>query len=219
MGNFFGGNNNKRRYRRVALDRPAEIIVNTIDVYVGRIVNISPGDVALQCTAEVRTGDTAIVYVRDLDILPGRIIRHLPDGFAMSLMLSKSRRAQLTEKLFVHTNTSYQSKIDERRAAPRHKKGDERSLCMLPDGSSIYVKIIDMSVNGAAIDSTRKPDIGTSVRLTQRNGVVIRHTPRGFAISFDGISFTQNRSQKMQNTSYAADQHAMTRSGDIPKRA
>ncbi len=195
MDDFFRGEKNKRRFRRIALNRPAEIVINAIDVYQGHIVNISPGDVALKCKSTVLIGDTAVIYVRDIDILPGRIIRHLPDGFVLSLMLSKTHQEKLTEKLFTQTNSGYQDTIDERRATPRHKKRDERSICRLADGSALFVKVIDISVTGAAVDAARKPEVGTTIRLAQRNGVVIRHTPRGFAISFDLVSFSSNRKQ------------------------
>lgn len=195
MGLFIGNDHirasgaNKRRYRRIALDRPAEIVVNSIDVYAGRLQNLSPGDAAVQCDAPVSIGDMATIYARDVDILPGRVVRHLPDGFALALMLSKSHRQKLIEKLFAQTNSDYLDAIDERRASPRHQKPDQPSLCRLHDGSTIFVKIIDVSVNGAAVDAKRKPAVGSAIRLAQRNGIVTRHTPRGFAISFDTVSF------------------------------
>lgn len=182
------GKRYQRRYQRVALNVAADVVVNSIDIFDGRLINVSPGGLALVCKAPVTIGDSVVVYAQNLDILPGRIVRLLPDGFAAELILTKSRRLKLIEQLFMHSNPAYRDSVSERRATPRHGYRDQRTVCRLPDGSGLFVKIIDMSVNGAAVDSQRKPALGTPIRIAQRNGVVVRHTPRGFAIGFDDIS-------------------------------
>ncbi|MEM1192428.1 MAG: PilZ domain-containing protein [Pseudomonadota bacterium] len=187
------GKRDQRRYQRIALNMPAEVVINSIDIVPATLVNVSPGGLAVICETPVQTGDTVIVYARGLDILPGRVVRHLPDGFAASLILSRSHRKKLIEQLFLQTNTDYREKVSERRATPRHGQGDQRNVCRLTDGTGLYVKIIDMSVNGAAVDCLRKPAIGSAIRLAQRQGIVVRHTPRGFAIVFDDIPQRQDK--------------------------
>lgn len=174
-----------RRYRRVDVDTPAEIVINTVNNFTGRLINISPGDAGIYCKTHVNLGDLAIIYAKNVDILPGRIVRTFPDGFAMSLTISEKHRRQLIETLFARRNQQYSAAIRERRATPRHQQADESTLCTLAGGPTIFVKIADMSVNGAAVESQKKPAIGTALRLGQRSGIVMRHTPKGFAISFD----------------------------------
>ncbi len=180
------GRENSRRFRRVALSKPAEIVINAIDIVPGIIINASAGDAAIACETKVDLGDKVIVYVPDLDILPSRVTRLTQDGFAVRLTLNKTRREKLAEQLFLHLNTSF-ANSEERRATPRHFQGDARTVCSLPDGQCLFVKVIDMSVNGAAVDSFRRPAVGARIRLSQRQGIVTRHTPRGFAIAFDPI--------------------------------
>ena len=36
-----------RRYRRISLSLPARIVINAVDEYEGKLVNISPGDMAV----------------------------------------------------------------------------------------------------------------------------------------------------------------------------
>ena len=174
-----------RRYKRVALDLPARIIVNGIDEYDGQLVNISPGDLAVKVDAEVVKGDAAVIYVSGLDVIEGRIVRTFPDGFALSFLLSRRRRALLTEQLMLRANESLSSDLSDRRGAPRHPIADQRMVCRLPDGGSLFVRVVDMSVDGVSVESPRKPAVGVAIHVGRQKAVVMRHTPRGFVAVYD----------------------------------
>ena len=174
-----------RRYRRVAIKMPARIIINGMDDVTGTLINISPGDLAVKSDAEVVVGDAAVIYVDGLDVIEGRIARILPDGFAMSFLLSRKRRALLTEQLMLRTNGALSDGLEDRRAVPRHKVGDQRMVCRLTDGSSLFVRVIEMSVNGISVEAPRKPAVGASIHVGRMAGVVLRHTPRGFVVIYN----------------------------------
>lgn len=174
-----------RRYRRITLDLPARIVVNGIDEYKGRLLNISPGDMAVMADAEVVVGDTAVIYVTGLDVIEGRVVRIFPDGFALSFLLSRRRRAQLTEQLAMRANPAFAEGLADRRGAPRHTAGDQRTVCRLPDGSSLFVRVVDMSVNGVSVDAPRKPPVGSIIHVGRTRGVIVRHTPRGFVVVYE----------------------------------
>ena len=65
----------------------------------GRLVNISPGNLAVSVAAKIVKGDAAVVSIKGLDVIEGTVARVTPDGFALSFILSKSRRQILVEKL------------------------------------------------------------------------------------------------------------------------
>jgi hypothetical protein len=174
-----------RRYRRIPLDLPARIIVNGIDEYDGRLVNISPGDLAVKVDAQVVKGDAAVVYVSGLDVIEGRIARTYPDGFALSFLLSRRRRTLLTEQLMIRANGALASTLADRRSAPRHPTADQRMVCRLPDGGSLFVRALDMSVDGVAVESPRKPAVGTPIHIGRQRAIVTRHTPRGFVAVYE----------------------------------
>lgn len=174
-----------RRYRRIALDLPARIVVNTIDEYDGRLVNISPGDLAVRVDAKVLVGDAVVVSISGLDVIEGRIARRFPDGFAMSFILSRKRRTLLTEQLMLRANPDFADDLKDRRSSPRHLANDQRMVCRLADGSSLFVKVLDRSVDGVSVDSPRKPDIGSPIHVGRTRAVVIRHTARGFVAVYE----------------------------------
>ena len=108
----------QRRYRRIPLDLPARIIVNGIDEYDGRLLNISPGDLSVVVDARIVKGDAAVIYVSGLDVIEGRVARTFPDGFALSFLLSRRRRALLTEQLMLRANPNFSASFRSPRRAP-----------------------------------------------------------------------------------------------------
>lgn len=177
--------NDQRRYRRISLDLPVRIVVNSIDEYQGRLVNISPGNLAVRVAGKVNVGDAAVVYISGLDVLEGRVARGLPDGFAMSFLLSKKRRQALTEQLMLRANPGLALTLADKRQAPRHSGSDQRMVCRLTDGGSLFVKVVEWSVNGVSVDSPRKPAVGSSIHIGRMRATVLRHTPRGFIALYD----------------------------------
>ena len=175
----------QRRYRRIPLDLPARVIVNGIDEYEGRLVNISPGDLSVQVGAAVMKGDAAVVYISGLDVIEGRVVRSFPDGFALSFLLSRRRRALLTEQLMLRANASFADGLADRRGAPRHPTAEQRMVCRLPDGGSLFGRVLDQSVDGVAVESPRKPAVGAAIHFGRQRAVVIRHTSRGFVAVYE----------------------------------
>ncbi len=173
-----------RRFHRVALDLPAQITVNAMDDYEGKLINISPGSMAIEVKADVLCGDAVVIAVKDLDIVEGRVARIFPGGFAVSFMLSRKRRRILTEKLMIIINKNHARDLEDRRRTPRHPNIGKRLVCRLPDGTSLFAKLIDQSVEGISVDAERKPPIGTPMNVGRSKGVVLRHTPRGFVVAY-----------------------------------
>ena len=177
-----------RRYRRVPLDLPARVIVNGIDEFDGRLINISPGDLCIMVDANVVKGDAAVVYVSGLDVIEGRIARTFPDGFALSFLLSRRRRAMLTEQLMLRANPNFAAGLSDRRSAPRHPAAEQRMVCRLPDGGSLFVRVLDQSVDGVSVESPRKPAVGAAIHVGRQRAIILRHTPRGFVAVYERVA-------------------------------
>lgn len=181
----------QRRYRRIALDLPARVVVNGIDEYEGRLINMSPGDLSVKVEARAMKGDAAVVYISGLDVIEGRIVRTFPDGFALSFLLSRRRRALLTEQLMLRANAAYSAGLADRRSAPRHPIAEQRMVCRLPDGGSLFVRVLDQSVDGVSVESPRKPAVGAAIHVGRQRAVVVRHTPRGFVAIYERSAGTE----------------------------
>ena len=177
-----------RRYRRISLDLPASITVNATDDYEGRLLNISPGNLAIISAAKVVEGDAVVLRIKGLDEIEATVTRILPDGFAAAFMLSRRRRIKLTEQLMLRANEQYKEGLEDRRRSLRHRDAPTRAACRLADGASLFVKILDSSLDGVAVEAPRRPAIGSEIHVGRRRGVVIRHTPRGFVVVYEAAS-------------------------------
>lgn len=180
-----------RRFKRISLNLQAHITVNTVDEYDGQLVNISPGDLALISDAKVVQGDAVVVSIKGLDVIEGTVARTLPDGFAVSFLLSKGRRAKLTEQLMLRSNKQFNAGLSDRRSALRHRSAHTRTITRLADGVSLYVKIIDKSVDGVSVEAPRRPPIGSEIHIGRRRGIIVRHTPRGFVVVYEASRTTE----------------------------
>lgn len=174
-----------RRFRRIRIDLPARIVINDTDEFDGRLLNMSPGDLAIKAETNAVVGDAAVIRVKGLDIIEGTVARTLPDGFALSFLMSKKRRALLTEQLMIHANRGLSEDLSDRRESLRHRN-PARTVCRLPDGTSLFVKILDLSVDGVSVDAPRRPPVGSAIHVGRSRGIVVRHTPQGFVVAYDG---------------------------------
>jgi hypothetical protein len=183
--------NDARRYHRVPLRLPVSVIINAGEEIDGALLNISPGGLAVLAEAKPLPGDAVSVRIKDLDVIDGTVARIFPDGFAISYFLSKRRKAQLMEKLMLAANAAHAQGLEDRRKSLRHPASNTPTTCRLADGSSLIVRIVNTSVDGVAVDSSRRPDIGAEIHVGRRCGVVVRHTPRGFVVVYDTAAQTE----------------------------
>ncbi|RYD29797.1 MAG: PilZ domain-containing protein, partial [Sphingomonadales bacterium] len=57
----------------------------------------------------------------------------------------------------------------------------------LDDGRQYKVRIIDLSLSGAAVKSTVRPAIGSRIVIGTMQGRVVRHLEEGLAIEFAAV--------------------------------
>ena len=141
-------------------------------------------------------GDAAVDFRQHVAATIGidvDVARTTPDGFAVSFILSKRRRTMLTEQLMLLTNRPFADGLEDRRTSPRHHQSNARAICRLADGTSLCIKIINMSVDGVSVDAPRRPPIGSEIHVGRASGVIVRHTPRGFIVVYEVKTETQNQ--------------------------
>ncbi len=160
-------------------------------------IDMSPGGLALAAPVKGNIGDRVIVYLDTLGRVEGKIVRHLEDGFAMSLNASLAKRDKLGDQLTWVLNRQALGLPEDRRherIAPRNAS----STMKLKDGREHRVKIIDISLSGVAVTTDFQPTLFEIVTIGETVGRVVRHFNGGVAIEFSRLLAAENFNKEIK---------------------
>lgn len=173
----------RRRFQRVRVNLLGRYMLPDRREFPCQVVNMSPGGMALIAPMVGNVGERVIAYVDHLGRLEGAITRHFHNGFAMTVSATPRKRDKLAAQLTWLANRSILNLPEDRRHGriiPRNPMG----ALTLPNGPTIRVRLIDISLSGAAVASDQRPEVGTPVTLGRIPGRVVRHLEEGFAVEF-----------------------------------
>jgi hypothetical protein len=173
----------RRRHQRVRVNLLGRYMLMDRREYPCQVVNMSPGGMALIAPMAGSIGDRVIAYVDHLGRLEGKIARPLQNGFAMTISATLRKRDMLAAQLTWLANRSILNLPEDRRHGRFVPKIAGAQLAM-PNGIIIGVRIVDISLSGAGIGSSERPEVGAHVTLGKIPGRVVRHLESGFAIEF-----------------------------------
>ena len=173
----------RRRHQRVKINLLGRYMLADRREYPCQVINMSPGGMALIAPVPGNINDRVIAYVDHLGRLEGRIARHLDNGFAMTISATPRKRDMLAAQLTWLANRHILNLPEDRRHGRFVPKIAGARLIM-PNGTNIGVRIIDISLSGAGIGTDQRPDVGSHVTLGKIPGRVVRHLEHGFAIEF-----------------------------------
>ncbi|HEY1736447.1 MAG TPA: PilZ domain-containing protein [Methylovirgula sp.] len=174
----------RRRHQRVEVTLLGRYMLADKREFPCVTVDMSPG--GLSCIASVRgeVGERVVVYLDQIGRVEGAIVRHTERGFALSLTLPYSKREKIANQLTWLVNRDILG-LPEDRGSERIIPLRRHAILAVDGEAEHIVKLIDVSLSGAAVATTLKPAIGTRARVGQTSGSVVRHLEGGFAIAFD----------------------------------
>src|SRR5213592_1265212 len=173
----------RRRFQRVKVHLLGRYMLPDRREFPCQIINMSPGGLALLAPGIGNVGDRVIAYLDHIGRVEGKITRIIDNGFAMTVGATARKRDKLAAQLTWLANRQILGLPEDRRhdrIVPRNP----RSTMIMPDGSAIVCRIVDMSLSGAAIASERRPEVGTLVTLGKTPSRIVRHIDGGFAVEF-----------------------------------
>src|ERR1700680_165113 len=163
--------NERRRHQRVRVNLLGRYMLADRREFPCQVINMSPGGIALIAPVSGQPGERVIAYIDHLGRLEGMIARQFLNGFAMTISATPRKRDKLAAQLTWLANRSILNLPEDRRhdrIVPRNP----RTVMVMPDGTSIPCRIIDMSLSGAAVATEDKPDVGTPITLGKTQGRV-----------------------------------------------
>ena len=151
--------------------------------YPCQTIDISPGGLHLAAPAKARPGDRVIAYLEHLGRIEGICVRTTMEGFAMTITATSRKREKFTAQLTWLANRE-ELGLPEDRRHERIVPRNPRSVLLLDDGAEHVVRIIDISLSGAAFSSDLDLPINTSIRLGSTPARVVRRFDGGYAAEF-----------------------------------
>lgn len=173
----------RRRHQRVGVALLGRYMLTNRHEYPCRTLDISPGGASIIAPVKGIVGERVVVYLEHLGRIEGQIARLVPDGFAMSILATPRKRDKLAAQLTWLANR-HELGLPEDRKHERVTPADPRATMTLDDGRAYQVRLIDVSVSGAAIATDMRPSIGMPVTIGETTAMVVRHFPTGIAVEF-----------------------------------
>ena len=173
----------RRRFQRVRVNLLGRYMLADRREFPCQVVNMSPGGMAFIAPASGEVGERVIAYIDHLGRLEGQITRVYQNGFAMNVSATERKRDKLAAQLTWLANRHILNLPEDRRHGRIIPRNPMARLIM-PNGVNLTVRIIDMSLSGAAISSDMRPAIGMLVMIGKVQSRVVRHIDDGFAVEF-----------------------------------
>jgi hypothetical protein len=172
-----------RRFQRVQLSLLGRCMFADQRECPCQLLEISPGDAAFVSPFSAELGERVVAYIDDIGRIEGVILERIEHGFVMSISASQRKRDKLADTLTWLANRHVLSLDEDRRHLRRTPKRSDANV-VLPDGTGHSVRVIDMSLSGAALATDIRPPLGSPIRLGRLGARVVRHFDDGIGIEF-----------------------------------
>jgi hypothetical protein len=175
----------RRRHQRVKVNLLGRYMLADRREFPCQVINMSPGGMALIAPVAGEVGERVIAYVDHLGRLEGKIARLIDNGFAMTIGATLRKRDKLAAQLTWLANRNILNLPEDRRHG-RYTPRISLARLILPNGTNVACRIIDLSQSGAAIAIAPDllPPVGAAVTIGKTAGRVVRHIEDGFAVEF-----------------------------------
>jgi hypothetical protein len=173
----------RRRHQRVKISVLGRYMLESRREYPCQAVNMSPGGIALIAPVVGNPGERVVAYLDHVGRVEGQIVRHLPNGFAMTVAATVRKREKLAAQLTWLANR-HALNLPEDRRHERILPKNPRTTLTLANGLVHPCKVIDMSLSGAGVTTDVRLEVGNAVMLGRMQSRVIRVFDGGVALEF-----------------------------------
>lgn len=173
----------RRRHQRVPVVLRGRYMLPDRSEYPCQSIDMSPGGVALHAPVKGAIGDRVVIYFDQVGRVEGIIARLLDTGFALAMTVPPVKREKLADQLTWLTNRQSLGMREDRRH-DRIEPVQKRTTLRIA-GRELPVKLIDISLSGAALSCDVKTSIGAPVVVGQTPAKVVRVFEGGIAVEFE----------------------------------
>ncbi len=147
------------------------------------VINLSAGGAGFWCAGTPPLDTPIILYVEGFGRFEGAVTRSIQGDAGVEFACSDSKRKRLEAALAAFVVDGMQA-ITRLRRFERAGAAAAINHFSLADGEAVACSLVDISLQGALLRTSRRPAIGEIVHLGQTRSWVIRHLDDGIAIQF-----------------------------------
>lgn len=173
----------RRRHRRVRVALLGRYMLTSRQEFPCQSFDISPGGVSIIAPVKGAIGERIVVYLEHIGRLEGEIVRHIDDGFAITISATPRKRDKIATQLTWLANRQSLGLPEDRRHE-RITPRNPRTTLRLSDGREVPARLIDVSLSGAALSTEARPPLETPVFVGKTKARVVRHFADGVAVEF-----------------------------------
>ncbi|MDX7949703.1 PilZ domain-containing protein [Lichenihabitans sp. Uapishka_5] len=173
----------RRRHQRVGVVLLGRYMLADRQEYPCQSIDMSPGGLALVAPVLGEVGERVVCYLEQIGRVEGTVARQFSHGFALGFSVPLIKREKWADQLTWLANRQALGLPEDRRhgrIVPKHL----RTTLRMDDGTEMAVRLLDISISGAAIIADQRPPLGSIVMLGSTPGRVVRAFGNGVGIQF-----------------------------------
>ncbi len=172
----------RRRHFRVQMPLAGRFLLDGAD-HSFETINVSCGGALLHTNVMPPFDNRLVCYFDDLGRITAKVVRYEEDRVAIEFRVTDHKREKIIDRLIWLMNKKKYALEDER-SAPRESVS-KTALITRADGRRIQCRVVDMSLTGAAFESTGPTlPIGEVIAVGNLKGEIVRSNTDGFAIRY-----------------------------------
>jgi hypothetical protein len=148
-----------------------------------KLRDISTGGAAIMSPVELEIGERIVAYFDHIGGIEGIVVRCFEGGFGIELRVTQHKRDKLAAQLAWLSNRAHDHSLPQRRH-DRFALTNKTATLVLDEGISVQVRVLDVSISGASIETEARPPIGSEVVLGKLRARVARHHVVGIGLEF-----------------------------------
>lgn len=174
----------RRRHQRVDVSLLGRYMLEDKREFPCQTTNMSPGGVAIAAPVRGKVGERVVAYFEHIGRIEGIIARHTDRGFSLGFKMPFAKREKIANQLTWLVNRDTLGLPEDRRHE-RIVPNLKHSMLKIDGDREHVVKLIDVSISGAAVTTALNVPLGTPVLLGSTRGRIVRVFDGGLGSNFD----------------------------------
>ncbi len=173
----------RRRHKRFEIVLFGRFMRESKHEYPCKLIDVSVGGAALGSPVAPEIGETIIAYFDQLGGLQGPVVRSFEGGIAMSFTATQHKREKLAAQITWLINRQDLGGPEDRRHE-RILMKEQASVLRLDQDTTFECSVLDVSLSGASVKTTARPEIGAEVLLGKTRARVVRRDETSLGLEF-----------------------------------